>query len=369
MLDFSGIPMLDVAIGLAFLFFLLSVVCSSIGEVIAAIFKLRAKNLETGIRSLLGDPELAADFFSHWRIAPLSKPKRPRKQEGEKAERPRNGPKVVTGWMSKLRWPFTEIRRGGPSYVDPRTAALVLYDTVFDDVAKTAADARDQPASKDVRPAVKARLADLGRSNPQLADWLHDVVKRADDDVEAARAHLEERFNEVMDRATGWYKRRTQIIMFLVALAVAASINADTFNVADRLARDEPLRARVVAQATAAATTAVPGSTGVPGSTTTPGTPEDVRERLKEARATALPLGWGEENIPDHKTVWAVLLKVAGLLVTALALLLGAPFWFDVLGKFARVRSTGNRIGTPKSDETAPSDRDDRLKRAAPQSR
>jgi hypothetical protein len=52
------------------------------------------------------------------------------------------------------------------------------------------------------------------------------------------------------------------------------------------------------------------------------------------------------------------------VLLTAFALVLGAPFWFDLLGTFARLRSTGNRVGTEKDDSLAPSDRDDRLKRA-----
>ena len=35
------------------------------------------------------------------------------------------------------------------------------------------------------------------------------------------------------------------------------------------------------------------------------------------------------------------LAKIAGLLVTAFALALGAPFWFDLLSKVARLRASG----------------------------
>lgn len=38
MIDLAGLPVLDVAIGLAFLYFLLSIVCSSIQEIIAGLF-------------------------------------------------------------------------------------------------------------------------------------------------------------------------------------------------------------------------------------------------------------------------------------------------------------------------------------------
>jgi divalent metal cation (Fe/Co/Zn/Cd) transporter len=52
--DFGDLPALDVAIGLAFLFFLLSTVCSAIKEAIANLLGWRAKTLEDAIRKLLG---------------------------------------------------------------------------------------------------------------------------------------------------------------------------------------------------------------------------------------------------------------------------------------------------------------------------
>ena len=55
-----------------------------------------------------------------------------------------------------------------------------------------------------------------------------------------------------------------------------------------------------------------------------------------------------------------ILGHVFGWLATILALMLGAPFWFDVLGRFAKLRNTGNREGTLKDDERKPDDRDAR---------
>ena len=39
--------------------------------------------------------------------------------------------------------------------------------------------------------------------------------------------------------------------------------------------------------------------------------------------------------------MWIVALNTFGLLITAVALTLGAPFWFDLLKKVANVRSAG----------------------------
>ena len=59
MLDLTGLPALDLAIGLAFIFFLLSTLAATIQELIAAIFGLRARTLEQGLRSMLEDPRRA----------------------------------------------------------------------------------------------------------------------------------------------------------------------------------------------------------------------------------------------------------------------------------------------------------------------
>jgi hypothetical protein len=57
---------IELFIGLAFFFFLLSLVASSINEGVAQVFNLRAKTLEKGIRNLLDDPETTASTAAKW---------------------------------------------------------------------------------------------------------------------------------------------------------------------------------------------------------------------------------------------------------------------------------------------------------------
>jgi hypothetical protein len=53
-----GSYILDVAIGLVFVYMLLSLLCSTINEqVITRILALRAKTLEAGIQNMLADPQ------------------------------------------------------------------------------------------------------------------------------------------------------------------------------------------------------------------------------------------------------------------------------------------------------------------------
>ena len=68
-------PMIDVAIGLAFFYVTLSLVCSSIQEIIAGVFGLRSRNLKRGIENLVGN-EYARALYDHPLIKGLRKPNR-----------------------------------------------------------------------------------------------------------------------------------------------------------------------------------------------------------------------------------------------------------------------------------------------------
>lgn len=331
-MSLTDLPILDVAIGLSFFFFLLSIIASSVSEIIASVSRMRAKNLETGIRTLLGSQAAANSFFDHWRIKSLGTPKWWNNKDKDKVSRK-------------------------PSYIPARTFSLAILDTFSPEVGQRVTEGDPaQVRPLDVLAELHTMVAKI--DNDVAKKRLGDALDHARGNVDAFRLNLEDAFNDVMDRATGWYKRKVQIILFIVALAVAGGLNADTLNVADRLARDDAVRAQVVAQAQAA----VADNTQSDESPTT----KEVEKQIERARATALPLGWSGENVQEGKLGFVILLKAAGILMTAVAMLLGAPFWFDTLGKFARLRSTGNRIGTPKDDETAPVDRDDRLRRSAP---
>ncbi len=63
-----------------------------------------------------------------------------------------------------------------------------------------------------------------------------------------------------------------------------------------------------------------------------------------------LPLGWAlalndPRHIPLERSGWDfagwLLFKLFGLLVSAFAVSLGAPFWFDLLSKFVNIRAAG----------------------------
>jgi len=291
--DISGLAALDVLVGLFFLYFLLSIVCSSVNEFIAQILNLRAKTLEDGVRNLIGDESATERFFRHPRLKALSKPH------------------IRIG------------SRRGPSYIPSRVFAITLMDTLFPeehgrDVIALAKEAVDDEA-------VPARVRTMFR----------DAIDQAGDRRDRFTAALERSFDEGMDRVSGWYKRRAQYSLLAIAIVTALLINVDTFTVAQRLWKDKALRAAVAAQA--ANTTAADARAC--GADTTDSAQARAAQCVDQVQQLDLPIGWTHGSGPDGWKGW--LAKLGGLLVTAFALSLGAPFWFDLLSKIARLRASG----------------------------
>jgi hypothetical protein len=318
-MDVSGITALDVAIGIAFLYFLLSLVCSAVVEGIAGWFKLRALELERGIRRLLASERAAAEFYDKWRIKALFKP------------------------AGRI---FKSERK--PSYISPRAFALTVMDTF--------APPSDGVESKDLIKRANSKVAEI--DNETVKGMVNDALLEAREGADKFRESLERSFDEVMDRVSGWYKRRTQLILFCVALVVVGATNADTFAIGERLWKDDALRGAVVARAVqqeGEANTATTCKDGDEKLTSV----QDAAKCLDRIKELGLPVGWTDDTTPKA-TAGAISAKVAGLLVTVFAVMLGAPFWFDLLGKFARLRSTGKREGTTKEPDRAAVDRDER---------
>ena len=214
MLAITSYPALDVVIGLAFFYFLLSLICSSINEGIAMALNSRAKTLEAGIRQLLGSKEASDSFFADWRIQALHKPKR------------------FLGWVPGLR-------DKRPAYIPSRAFALTILDTFAP--AGGAVDDHDL--------LERAKKVAAHSPNDQVRKIVNDALTEGEQKLEGVRKSLERQFDESMERVSGWYKRRVQLVLFVIALALVGAINADSFTIGQRLWKDDVLRAAVVQQA------------------------------------------------------------------------------------------------------------------------
>jgi hypothetical protein len=313
-LAITSYPALDVFIGLAFLYFLLSIVCSSINEGIATALNLRAKDLETGVVHLLGDQSAANRFFENPRIKALSKPKR------------------RLDFIS-----FLGDKR--PSYIPSRAFAL----TVIEEFA---------PAGADKSGSLLAQGRRIVNDLPDpIKRIVSDALTEAGNNAEEFRKSLERQFDEIMQRASGWYKRRVQLILFVIALILVGAINADSFAIGQRLWKDDALRTAVVQQATNTVGQGEAACTKAAGGGAVPTPAQKAAQCLDQVKQLGLPLGWSKASSP--RTWESDLGKALGLLLTAFALLLGAPFWFDTLSKLAQLRGTGRASSNPSTTDGA----------------
>jgi hypothetical protein len=328
-LAITSYPALDVFIGLAFFYFLMSIVCSSISEGIASVFALRASTLEAGIRELLGDKHLAAKLYKDERVQALTKSK----------------------WWLGLR------SHRKPSYIPSRVFALALLDTVAPAAQKEPAGPKGlvaEPSTGEGGAQSSYDLLEKARGfastieNERIRTMLQDAITEARTDAETLREALEKQFDEAMERVSGWYKRRVQLILFVIALALCAAINADSFTIGQRLWKDDVLRSAVVAQAQAT----VSDKQAECAKSMPKATDAEIAGRcFDQVKQLNLPLGWAKASSPS--TPVEGLSKALGLLLTAFALLLGAPFWFDTLSKLAQLRGTGRASPNPSTPEGA----------------
>jgi len=338
---------LETAIALAFLFLSISLVCTAAKEWLEGIFKWRAMDLERALRTLLADPQgtMTAQLLQHPLLSSLF--------------RGRYDPSQLrrTRWWpgDQLHMRLTQ-RRQLPSYIPAAQFATALLDSVargpVGDDGSAADGALPGAAVAGALSVAQLRSQALGLASPHVRRAVLAALDQGGADMAQVRAHIERWFDGTMDRASGWYKRRTQTVLFLLGLAIATGMNIDSMYVIQQLTADKALRevivkeaASVQAAASAAAAERVAAA-------------RDALERI------ALPIGWRDWSAPDagvsalplprqlcragdgdacSRTRWLDtdwLSVLCGWFVTALAVSLGAPFWFDLLNRFMVVRSS-----------------------------
>ena len=159
-----------------------------------------------------------------------------------------------------------------------------------------------------------------------------------------------------MARVSGWYKRKAQLILCLIALVVTVALNANTLTMGERLWKDPAVRAAVVQQATSSDVT---GQT--PGSTPKERL-DNAADNVDSVAKLGVPLGWSK-NHEDPRHVSLTDLKswvrvLGGWLLTFVAVSLGAPFWFDTLSRLSRLRNSGKpETPLPASGRGLPNER------------
>jgi hypothetical protein len=359
---------LDIAIGLTLIYLILSLLASEIHELIAALFQFRAKQLKQSIYILLGgigklsdvkascqgECKLASDFteelYKNSLIASLL-----------------DSPFGFGQLNSKIKY--------GPSYIPSDIFAIALTEVLKEKLTISNDPSLNVDKIKEIltpKTSPKTENCDAVESAKSIAiilprrliNNLCELATRAqlkaksneqkEPEIYLFQREIEVWFERSQNRTTGTYKRRAKAWLFLIGLITAFFSNANTFNIVSNLYHQGTVRDAV----TQAAVNVVDNCKGQTEATSEEGGNAQKLDCLDEnikktIESDPLPIGWKSEKDfikSIDVTNRANILNLLGWIMSAFAIMMGAPFWFDLLNKFVNVRNAGPK--PPSSTES-----------------
>jgi hypothetical protein len=313
----------DVLIGLAFVYLLLAMVCMAVNEWLSGWTKLRSKTLASAIKQLLdaqpgpgGDAGwLLQKFYEHPLIAGMLKP-------------------------------GTSGAAAHPSYLPSRTFATTVMNIVT----------APKPGKIEF-PDLEIGINALPDGNVKKA--LLALIQNAGN-LDQAQKNIETWFDDTMDRASGWFKRRTHMVTVLIAIFITVLTNADTLKLVRTLWLNPTQRALLLQQAEKRVADAKKEDSSAGEAVSV-----EYKDKNNPLRPTKIPkpskgedlaalgeiLGWSNSGPQATWVNWPE--RLLGWFFTIVAVSLGAPFWFDTLNKLFDIRNAGKK---PKTSEQTSAD-------------
>lgn len=285
---------IQVVIGIIFVWVILAVITSQIQEWFASILKWRASMLEDTIVQMLGNPTLKDKVYNHPLIQGLYSNNGKRKPGGI----PEDKFALVL---------FEEVMNSGVTVTDVKNT--------FDALKKNISFLKAMEGGNELK-----------KFATSLDTLLIGIEEKADDATHAiteARVRVEGWFNNSMERLGGAYRRRMQIIAIVVGITVAAVLNVDTGAIMTALWKDPVVRQAIVVQASQL-------QESNPQPDQQPSV-EEVAKNVEKLNTLSLPIGWSSKNVPSNANGWAG--KIVGILLSGMAAAQGAPYWFDLMKK------------------------------------
>jgi hypothetical protein len=330
---------IQVAIGMIFVWVILAVITSQIQEWVASIFSWRASMLEASIKQLLGDPALKDKVYAHPLIQGLYTNNGKRKPAGI----PKDKFALVL---------FGEVMSSSTIATDGQSMDTVSEETgtVAENTVTTVTDANINNVENTLTTVentitdventfkkLKNKVSDLKGENrvpPELKKFINTLdtlligIEEKKDDatytIIEAQKRVESWFDDSMERLGGAYRRRMQIVALIAGITIAAVLNVDTGAIMNTLWKDPVLRQAVVTQASQLQESQIQSGE-------TPPSAEDIAKNVEKLNVLSLPIGWSAKNVPADVNGWAA--KIVGILLSGMAAAQGAPYWFDLMRK------------------------------------
>ncbi|NTS41916.1 hypothetical protein HRG84_13450 [Flavisolibacter sp. BT320] len=323
----SVFPILDLVIGMIFIYFLLSIVCSSAVELWLTVRRTRARILENWLKAIFNLQALDAHglpmidekgkpisvgkaIIDHCMVTALS----PRGKSNSYL----SDVNFTTALLDKIS--ITNERSENLNFVLPPLGIKGYIEQIKKTEVISAELKRvflmfayEAEATKVSQGSFTSPSATANAIAQQMSGT--SAQTQLGNEVEYFRDKLGNWYNLNQDRLTGTLKRKALPATIIVAIALTIGLNINSITIGkyfyhhkEELAEFAELASRGIN---------VANLTGRPNIVLNP----------------ELPWGWGD----DHNSTN----RVFGWLVTTLAIIIGAPFWFDVLNKLVNLRTTG----------------------------
>lgn len=345
----SSFPILDLVVGVVFIFFLLSIICSSIVEMVLTIKKVRAEVLGQWLLHIFDtriinakkeEVPLGQEIMDHCAVTALSDPKK------------------------------------APSYIDTKNFVSALLDkiAVYSQLASPKSiDEYIQSIESSTAISGELKRTFLIYAN-EVKDTISQITVKTTGAIEMFRSKVENWYDSNMDRLTGTLKQKyTRRFTFITAVIVTLLLNADTLEISKYLYNNPEMREKLAARAfeTGADNSIKQNMEKIKQSLGSDPvsklTVDQLNDSLKakleavnKARAAleeSIPLGWSTSEFSGDNNGGVLVIfwleKLIGMAVTIVAIMMGAPFWFDVLNKISNLRGTGKKPAeNTKNDNT-----------------
>lgn len=365
----TGLVVLDIVIGLVFVYLLYSLLASIVQEGLANILGLRAKFLQKAIIRMLEDGNIGGTSSFWGSLIGFFKISF-RKQDTT----------ILHFTQAFYNFPLIKYLaeddyHSKPSYISGSNFSKTILGLLRGNEFQAGDDPR-VPIEDALRQGkLKWPSDNLNYLKEETLSHLRFLWAESQGDVDKYQKLLEQWFDDTMLRSTGWYKKHTQGMLFLIGFLIAIFFNVDTIKIADRLAKDPVLREQMVKQADTYIKT---HKAELELLKTTPkdslANPESLEAIQKKADAlmdkantllakdlsdvnNQLALGWPCKSDSCSNASFCIEENVSkgslfGWLLTAFAISLGAPFWFDLLSKLMKLRGS---VASSKDSNTGPS--------------
>ena len=396
-------PIIDLAIGLVFVFGVAAALASFVTELITRFIGLRGAYLLTGLRELVDDGKVSTDLSQveadYNTIKNLAKsnaaraakptttatspePEQPDTPDEVKpppvpsatgallggpilssqgiagqingrnltmktTSRPGRSPKMTMKADPKAGPPRRRQLRSLPSYISATSFAEAVVDLVV-----PTTDGHTTMAT------IQAGIDALPPGMP-LKKSLVALAKNANDDSNKFRASVERWYDDHMDRVSGWYKRHVAKITLVIGGLLVVLLNLNAVTIGRTLYSESTVSAAistVAAKATSCSKNESPQNCLA-----------NLDGQLSAAATAGLPIGWGTVrdctepnahcNFLERRGITSrhgdsggqVILVLIGFALMIIALVPGAQFWFGLLSKLGSLRDTGPKPATPGS--------------------